>query len=79
MKPLLIIAVAVAILGGFVFAVSAAKDRKAKAWSDAFMAGVERDMEEARCHRLSAAHPNDMTLRELCGRIERLNEISSSR
>lgn len=79
MKPFLIIAVAAAILGGFVFAVSAAQDRQAKAWSDSFMAGVERDMDEARCHRLSATHPSDKTLRELCSGIERLNDVSSSR
>lgn len=72
MKSFLIVAVAVATLGGFVWISTAAKHRAAQAWSDSFMAGVYRNERELRCREMSAANPSDAELQALCGREERL-------
>ena len=76
MKPFLIVAVAVAILGGFVWASAAAQRRETRAWSDDFMAGVYRNERELRCREIAAKNPDDIALLALCGREERLETAS---
>lgn len=79
MKPVLIIAAALAVLVGFVALLNLPKQLERQASTERHRQMMEQAMSEHRCNLSIIANRGNAEIRELCDQIKELNRLPANR
>ena len=79
MKPLLIVAAAIAIMVGFVVLIQVPGKREDAAIAQRQQDSLDRDMAEYRCNLSIIARPDDPDIREACDQLKAANALIANR